>query len=99
LRFALEQLAEGAGTRLVACRVQDVGRNRDELAALLGWCARTGVDLVALDAGLDTSTRSGRLVARSFVTPSRRARFGRSLRRRRGHAPGVDGELAPSSSP
>jgi hypothetical protein len=98
LRFALEQLADGGGTRLVACRVQDVGRNRRELAALLGWCARNGVDLVALDVGLDTSTRDGRLLARSLVTSGRRARFGRSLRRRRGHAPGVDGELAPSSS-
>ena len=99
LRFALEQLADGGGTRLVACRVDDLGRTRDELAALLGWCARTGVDLVALDVGLDTSTSSGRLVARSLVTAGRRARFGRSLRRRRGNAPGVDGELASSSSP
>ena len=99
LRFALSRLADGGGTRLVACRVQDVGRNRDELAALLGWCARNGVDLVALDVGLDTSTRSGRRVARSLLSPGKRAPFGRSLRRRRGHAPGVDGELAPSSSP
>jgi hypothetical protein len=99
LRFALEQLADGAGSRLVACRVGDLGRNPDELAALLGWCARTGVELVALDVGLDTGTRGGRLVARSFVTPRRPARFGRPLRRRRGKAPGVDGELAPTSSP
>jgi peptidoglycan hydrolase-like protein with peptidoglycan-binding domain len=98
LRFALEQLANGGGTRLVTCRVRDVGRSRGELSALLGWCARTGVDLMALDVGLDTSTRSGRLVARSLVTPGRRTRFGRSIRRRRGNAPGVDGELAPSSS-
>jgi hypothetical protein len=99
LRFALEQLADGAGSRLVACRVADLGRNRDELAALLGWCARSGVELVALDVGLDTGTRGGRLVARSLVTPGRRARFGRPIRRRRGKAPGVDGELAPNSSP
>jgi MYXO-CTERM domain-containing protein len=95
LRFALEQLADGGGTRLVACRVRDIGRSRDELAALLGWCARTHVDLVALDVGLDTSTPSGKRVARSLVTPGKRARF----RRRRANAPGVDGELAPSSSP
>lgn len=99
LQFALEQLAEGAGNRLVACRIHDVGRNRDELAKLLAWCARTGVELVALDVGLDTGTRSGRHVARSLVSPGRRARFGRPIRRRRGKAPGVDGDLAPTSSP
>jgi hypothetical protein len=99
LRFALEQLADGAGTRLVACRADDVGRTRDELAAVLGWCARNRVELVALDIGLDTGTRDGRLVARSLMAPGRRSRFARSLRRRRGNAPGVDGELAPSSSP
>jgi MYXO-CTERM domain-containing protein len=96
LRFALEQLAGGAGTRLVACRVGDVGRNRQELSALLGWCARSGVDLVALDVGLDTGTRNGKLIARSLVAPGKRARVGRTLRRRRGKAPGVDGELAAS---
>jgi Putative peptidoglycan binding domain/Resolvase, N terminal domain len=99
LRFALEQLADGAGTRLVACRVEDVGHTRDDLAALLRWCARHGVELVALDVGLDTSTSSGRVVARTLMTSGKRGRFGRSLRRRRGDAPGVDGELAPSSSP
>jgi DNA invertase Pin-like site-specific DNA recombinase len=99
LRFALDQLANGRGTALVACRVREVGRNPEELAALLGWCSRTGVDLVALDVGLDTSTRSGKVVARSLVKQPTRMRFGRSIRRRRGKAPGVDGELAPSSSP
>lgn len=99
LRFALEQLADGGGTRLVACRVHDVGRTRDELATVLAWCARSGVDLVALDVGLDTGTRDGRLVARSLVSPGKRGRFARPLKRRRGKAPAVDGELAPSSSP
>jgi hypothetical protein len=99
LRFALQQLADGAGSRLVTCRVNDVGRNQAELAALLRWCARTGVDLVALDVGLDTGTSSGKLVARSLVSPARRTRFGRTLRRRRGKAPGDVGELAPTSSP
>jgi MYXO-CTERM domain-containing protein len=99
LKFALKQLADGGGSRLVACRVGDVGRTPTELAALLGWCARTGVDLVALDVGLDTGTRNGKLIARSLVAPGKRARVGRTLRRRRGKAPGVDGELASSSSP
>jgi DNA invertase Pin-like site-specific DNA recombinase len=99
LRFALERLADGGGTRLVACHVRDVGRSPDELAALLGWCARSGVDLVALDVGLDTGTRDGRLVARALLAPGKPARLRRLLHRRRGNAPAVDGELAPSSSP
>jgi hypothetical protein len=104
LRFALEQLAEGGGTRLVACRLDDIGRTRDELRLLLSWCARTGVELVALDDGVDTSTRRGRLAARSLVTPGKLRRHGHLrlrpafIRRRRAEAPVADGELAPSSS-
>lgn len=104
LRFALEQLADGTGGRLVACRLDDVGRTRDELAGLLGWCARSGVDLVALDVGLDTGTRHGRLVARSLVARGKRGWAGRALRspaflrRRRAEAAAVDGELAPSQA-
>jgi hypothetical protein len=104
LRFALERLEHGAGTRLVACRLNDVGRTRSELAALLRWCARTGIEFVALDAGLDTSTRSGRLAARDLAVGAARLNgsggVGQRLsRRRRKPGPAADGKLAPSSAP
>jgi MYXO-CTERM domain-containing protein len=54
LHFALKQLEQGAGTRLVACSLEDVSHSRRELSALIEWCARTGVELVALD---ETSAR------------------------------------------
>jgi putative peptidoglycan binding protein/resolvase-like protein len=105
LRFALERLEHGDGTRLVTCRLKDVGRTRSELAALLRWCARTGIEFVALDAGLDTSTRSGRLAARDLAVGAVRLNGGpagvgqRLSRRRRKPGPAADGKLAPSSSP
>jgi len=104
LRFALERLERGAGTRLVACRLNDVGRTRSELAALLRWCARTGIEFVALDVDLDTSTRSGRLAARDLAVGATRLNgsgvVGQRLsRRRRKPGPAADGKLAPSSAP
>ena len=101
LRFALQQLERGAGTRLVTARLRDVGRTRRELAALLGWCAHTGIELVALDVGLDTSTPAGRRAARELVQPAKRLRNARTrvrsgfTRARRA----AERTLAPSSSP
>ncbi len=68
LALALEQLSHGAGGRLVASRLRDVGRNRRELATLLAWCSQSQVELVALDVGLDTGTTHGRLAARCLAT-------------------------------
>jgi peptidoglycan hydrolase-like protein with peptidoglycan-binding domain len=67
LAFAFEELRRRHGGRLVISRLDDVGRTRRELATVLEWCTRSGVDLVALDVGLDTGTQAGRLAARCLV--------------------------------
>ncbi len=68
LAFAIERLGEeGEGSRFVASRLEDVGRTRRDLAAVLAWCARSRVALLALDVGLDTTTSDGRLAARCLV--------------------------------
>jgi DNA invertase Pin-like site-specific DNA recombinase len=67
LAFAFDELARRPGSRLVACRLDDVGRTRRELATVLEWCSRSRVHLLALDVGLDTGTPAGSLAARCLV--------------------------------
>jgi peptidoglycan hydrolase-like protein with peptidoglycan-binding domain len=74
LAVALDQLAEGAGDRLVACRLQDLGTTRRDLARLIAWCGKSHVDLIALDVGLDTATTDGRLAARCLAAVGDRER-------------------------
>jgi hypothetical protein len=88
LAFALDQLAEGAGDRLVASRLQDLGTTRRDLASLLAWCSRSEVDLIALDVGLDTGTSEGRLAARCLVAVGDRAK---ERPRRRAREPSQEG--------
>jgi DNA invertase Pin-like site-specific DNA recombinase len=71
LSYALEQLANGDASCLVAGRLVDLGRSPRRLGALLEWCAGHGVELVAVDVGLDTSTHDGRLVAGRVLAASR----------------------------
>jgi hypothetical protein len=73
LASALEQLANGDASRLVTDRLDHLARSPRRLDALLEWCAGQGVDLVAVDVGVDTSTHDGRLVAPS---PRRCAELG-----------------------
>jgi hypothetical protein len=75
LAYALEQLANGDASRLVTSRLDHLARSPRRLGALLEWCAGHGVDLVAVDVGLDTSTHDGRLVAgRRLATARERGR-------------------------
>jgi hypothetical protein len=67
LRHALKQLSRHAGSRLVVTSLDHVARSPAELTRLLAVCAKAGTDLVALDVGLDTGTREGRLAARCLV--------------------------------
>jgi hypothetical protein len=60
LAYALEQLANGDASRLVTRRLDHLARSPRRLGALLEWCAGHGVDPVAVDVGLDTSTHDGR---------------------------------------
>jgi putative peptidoglycan binding protein/resolvase-like protein len=88
LAYALEQLANGDASRLVTGRLDHLARSSRRLGALLEWCARHGVDLVAVDAGLDTSTHDGRLAAGRLLagTRSRRAHDARPTAPRRRRA-------------
>ena len=74
LASALDQLANGDASRLVTDRLDHVARSPRRLGALLEWCAGHGVDLVAVDVGLDTSTHDGRLVASRLLAASRNGR-------------------------
>jgi peptidoglycan hydrolase-like protein with peptidoglycan-binding domain len=67
LALALDRLATGEASRLVTGRLDHLARSLANLGRLLDWCARHGVDLVAVDVGLDTSTRDGRLAARCLL--------------------------------
>jgi hypothetical protein len=82
LAEALEQVAKARARRLVVARLGAVVRTQADLTALLRLCARHDVDLVALDVGLDTGTREGRLAARCMLAAGdRRPPIGRRARR------------------
>jgi DNA invertase Pin-like site-specific DNA recombinase len=68
LSFALEQLSEGTGSRLVVDRLEHVARSVAELRMVLSWFMRTGIALTALDVGLDTGTPEGRTAAQSLLS-------------------------------
>jgi peptidoglycan hydrolase-like protein with peptidoglycan-binding domain len=97
---ALEQVVRTRARRLVVARLGRLVRARSELAALLTWCARHDVELVALDVGLDTGTHEGRAVARNLLgSPDRRPA---ARRRTNGRARGASltaARSAPSSHP
>jgi DNA invertase Pin-like site-specific DNA recombinase len=71
LSFALDQATREPSSRLVVGRLEHLGKSLREVAALLAWCARHHVALVALDVGLDTGTAEGRLAARRMVAKAR----------------------------
>jgi hypothetical protein len=71
LASALEQLANGDASRLVTGRLDHLARSPRRLGVLLEWCAGHGVDPVAVDVGLDTSTHDGRLVAGRLLAAAR----------------------------
>jgi peptidoglycan hydrolase-like protein with peptidoglycan-binding domain len=64
LAHVLGQVAAGGVGRLIVGRLHSLASSPTELAALLEWCRRREVDLVALDVGLDTSTADGRIASR-----------------------------------
>jgi DNA invertase Pin-like site-specific DNA recombinase len=97
-------MSEESAPRLVVGRLEDLGRSLGEVAAVLAWCARVGVALVALDVGLDTRTDDGRLAARCLLalgSRERRKHVSRSGRRGQGPTngspPGAD--RRPSAKP
>jgi peptidoglycan hydrolase-like protein with peptidoglycan-binding domain len=71
LACALEQLANGDASRLVTGRLDHLARSPRRLGVLLEWCAGHGVDPVAVEVGLDTSTHDGRPVAGRLLAAAR----------------------------
>jgi putative peptidoglycan binding protein/resolvase-like protein len=71
LASALDQLTNGNASRLVTSRLDHLARSPRRLGTLLEWCAGLGVDLVAVDVGLDTSTHDGRLSAGRLLAAGR----------------------------
>ena len=57
---ALERIAAGDASTLVAARLEAVVGSLRELLALLEWLEAAGADLVAVDVGLDTGSAVGR---------------------------------------
>jgi DNA invertase Pin-like site-specific DNA recombinase len=60
LADALERIARGEASVLLAARLGDVAGSARELLTLLEWLADAGADLVARDVGLDTGSPCGR---------------------------------------
>jgi hypothetical protein len=71
LAYALDQLTNGDASRLVTSRLDHLASSPRRLGTLLEWCAGLGVDLVAVDVGLDTSTHDGRLSAGRLLAAGR----------------------------
>lgn len=68
LRRALEMIAAGEASGLVAFKLDRITRSVLDFATLLPWFDEAGATLVALDLGIDTSTPGGRLVANVFAS-------------------------------
>jgi DNA invertase Pin-like site-specific DNA recombinase len=62
LRRALDDLAAGKASTLVASHVSRLARSVSDLSTMLDAANRKGFELVAIDTGLDTSTNAGRMV-------------------------------------
>jgi hypothetical protein len=62
---------------------------------VLDWCTRHGVELVAVDVGLDTSTRDGRLAARCLLAAGPGNGNGNGAGDDTGHTASVDPEPRP----
>ena len=68
LRRALEGIAAGDASVLVASKLDRLSRSVGDFAALLEWFTSAGAALVAMDVGVDSSTPGGRLVANVFAS-------------------------------
>jgi DNA invertase Pin-like site-specific DNA recombinase len=68
LQRALERIATGEASGLVAAKLDRLSRSVVDFGVLLEWFEQAGATLVALDLGLDTSTPGGTLVANVFAS-------------------------------
>jgi peptidoglycan hydrolase-like protein with peptidoglycan-binding domain len=70
LSFALERLAAGEASCLIAGRLGHLARSVSELSDLLDWFAEHEATLVVCDIELDTSTGNGRRTAQTLAAVS-----------------------------
>jgi DNA invertase Pin-like site-specific DNA recombinase len=99
MRSALDQVASGRVTGLVAAKLDRLSRSVVDFANLMAWCDQAGCVLVALDMGIDTSSPSGRLVANVMAavaewereTIAQRTRDAATVRRQQGARMGRPG--------
>jgi DNA invertase Pin-like site-specific DNA recombinase len=68
LRSALERIAAGEASGLIASKLDRLSRSVVDFGVLLEWFDGAGATLVALDLGLDTGSPGGRLVANVFAS-------------------------------
>jgi hypothetical protein len=94
LAYTLERIQDGYATGLVVCSLNNVGASAAELGHLLERLGEMSAHLVALDGGIDTTTREGALAAALLVRVTRSEReravasIGNGNGRRRMHPPG-----------
>jgi peptidoglycan hydrolase-like protein with peptidoglycan-binding domain len=92
LAYTLERIQQGYATALVVCSLNSVGASAAELGHLLERLGEMSAYLVALDGGIDTTTREGALAAALLVRATRsereRAVASTGNGRRRMHPPG-----------
>lgn len=62
LTTTLERMAKGAAQLIVTANVSRLARNVSDLAGMLDLSDRHGFGIVAIDANLDSSTPSGRMI-------------------------------------
>jgi hypothetical protein len=74
LAYALERIAAGHASCLVVCHLDSVGSSAAELGELLERLGEAAACFVALDAGVDTTTREGTLAATLLVAVTKRER-------------------------
>jgi DNA invertase Pin-like site-specific DNA recombinase len=68
LSYALDRIASGEASGLVAAKLDRLSRSVVDFGMLLEWFSEAEATVVALDLGIDTSTPGGRLVANVFAS-------------------------------
>lgn len=96
LMEAVNRVARGDAQSIAVAKLDRLTRSLVGLADLLEWGERVGAGIIALDLGLDTSTSTGRLIARVMASVgewereqiSERTRAAAEVRRTRGQRMG-----------
>jgi peptidoglycan hydrolase-like protein with peptidoglycan-binding domain len=94
LAYALERIQDGYATGLVVCSLDNVGASVAELGEVVERLGEMSAYLVAVDGGIDTTTREGALAAAQLVRVARSERERGAVAsngngRRRIHPPGA----------